>query len=209
MQPTTSSPLPTKSIIPLKSMKNPTPHKIPPLMSLQLPPLATQACPPPHPSQQMEIALRYIGFWNVRGWGNGGIREEVICHFNLDIVCLCETFLIKEEVISLPGYVWYSFNRKSISKRAIRGSGGVGILLKDWVVHQCDILVLDSSFEGILWLQLTNKQTQYKLCVCVCYLPPSNSSRGDISHDFFDSLKTMVYKYHCEGDFFYMWRFQC
>ena len=78
----------------------------------------------------------------------------------------------------------------------------MGILLKDWVMHQCDIHVFDSSFEGILWLQLTNKQTQYKLCVCVCYLPPSNSSRGDISHDFFDSLKTMVYKYHCEGDFF-------
>ena len=38
--------------------------------------------------------------------------------------------------------------------------------------------------------------------MCVCYLPTSNSSRGDISHDFFDSLKTMVYKYHCEGDFF-------
>ena len=130
------------------------------------------------------------------------MREEVIRHLNLDIICLCETFLIKEEVISLPGYVWYGNNRKSISKRAIRGSGGVGILLKDWVMHQCDIHVLDSSFEGILWLQLTNKQTQYKLCVCVCYLPPSNSSRGDISHDFFDSLKTMVYKYHCEGDFF-------
>ena len=61
---------------------------------------------------------------------------------------------------------------------------------------------LNNSFEGILWLQLTNKQTQYKLCVCVCYLPTSNSSRGDISHDFFDSLKTMVYRYHCEGDFF-------
>ena len=58
MQPTTSSPLPTKSIIPLKSVKNPTPYKIPPLMSLQLPPLATQTCPPPHPSQQVQIALR-------------------------------------------------------------------------------------------------------------------------------------------------------
>ena len=95
----------------------------------------------------------------------------MIFHLNLDIICLCETFLIKEEVISLPGYVWYGNNRKSISKRAIRGSGGVGILVKDWLVHQCDVHILDNSYEGILWLQLTNKQTQYSLGVCVCYLP--------------------------------------
>jgi len=65
--------------------------------------------------------------------------------------------LIRKEVISLPGYVWYGNNRKPISKRAIRGSGD--ILLKDWAIHQCDIDVLDSSFKGILRLQLTNKQT--------------------------------------------------
>ena len=52
----------------------------------------------------------------------------------------------------LPGYVWYGNNRKSISKRATRGSGD--ILLKDWVIQQCYIHVLDSCFKGILRLQL-------------------------------------------------------
>lgn len=58
MQPTITSQIPTKSINLLKVVKSPTPYKIPPLMSLQLPPLAAQTCPPHHPNQQIQIALR-------------------------------------------------------------------------------------------------------------------------------------------------------
>ena len=58
MQPTITSQIPTKSINLLKVVKSPTPYKIPPLMSLQLPPLAAQTCPPHHTNQQIQIALR-------------------------------------------------------------------------------------------------------------------------------------------------------
>ena len=52
---------------------------------------------------------------------------------------MVETHLVKEQVIELPGYTWYGNNRAK-HKKAIRGSGGVGILCKDTLLHQFSIL---------------------------------------------------------------------
>ena len=43
------------------------------------------------------------------------LRSNVIKASNLDIVCLCETFLKAEQTIDFPGYTWFGNNRKSIS----------------------------------------------------------------------------------------------
>ena len=43
--------------------------------------------------------------------------------------------------------------------------------------------------EGILWVKLTDKLSSKNLCVCVCYLPPSLSSRGDSSEEFLIALQ--------------------
>ena len=42
----------------------------------------------------------------------------------LDVICVVETFLNKDNEIHLEGYKWFGNNRKNISKRAVRGSGG-------------------------------------------------------------------------------------
>ena len=39
-------------------------------------------------------------------------------------------------------------------------------------------------------------------CICVCYLPPANSSRGDKSTEFFDCLKAQIMEFHSYGKFF-------
>ena len=46
------------------------------------------------------------GIWNVRGFVQRDycrLRENVITATDLDIVCLCETFLRNSEIISIEG----------------------------------------------------------------------------------------------------------
>ena len=49
------------------------------------------------------------------------------------------------------------------------------------MMHQ----LIHSQMEGILWLKLANKLTSQKLCLCVCYVPPSSSSIGVIVQNNF------------------------
>ena len=129
------------------------------------------------------------------------LRPRVIKALDLDIVCLCETFLRDDMSISIEGYRWFGNNRKSISKRARRGSGGVGILIKESILSQYDIVTIFENFEGILWLQLINRQSRKQVGICVCYLPPAGSSRGDKSQEFFDSLKSLIIDNYHMGSF--------
>ena len=108
-------------------------------------------------------------------------KYNVIISNNFDIICLCETWLSNNNVIECDGYEWI---RLAISKRAIRGSGGVGVLIKWQLYNMFDISILDSSFEGILWIKFQSKESSNAFSLCVCYLPPGNSSRGDISQEF-------------------------
>ena len=39
-------------------------------------------------------------------------------------------------------------------------------------------------------------------CICVCYLPPANSSRGDRSTKIFDCLIAQIMEFHSYGKFF-------
>ena len=98
------------------------------------------------------------GVWNVRGFVQRDycrLRENVVTATDLDIVCLCETFLRNSEIISIEGYKWFGHNRTNISKRAVRGSGGVGVLVKESMFDRFSIDIVDKSHEDILWLACT------------------------------------------------------
>lgn len=117
------------------------------------------------------------------------LRENVIVKSNLDIVGICETHLMSNEGISIDNYVWFGNNRKTISPRARKGSGGVGILVKESVLQHFSINVIDCELEGTLCVQFTSLESSDSFqCVCVCYLPPANSSRGNNASEFFEHL---------------------
>jgi len=59
------------------------------------------------------------------------LRSRIVQSLNLDVIGLCETFLVKDQDICVEGYTWFSNNRKVNSRRACRGLGGVGILVKE------------------------------------------------------------------------------
>ena len=120
----------------------------------------------------------------------------VVSRSKLDVICVCESHLIADEVLSIDGYIWFGNNRKQISPRARKGSGGVGILIREHLVQQFSLEVVDNEFEGILCLLFNGIQCDESFGVCVCYLPPANSSRGNTAVEFFDHLAGTVSSLH-------------
>ena len=49
------------------------------------------------------------------------LRNRVVSALELDIVCVCETFLVGDQEIDIAGFSWVGNNRTRISKRACRG----------------------------------------------------------------------------------------
>ena len=145
-----------------------------------------------------------FGSWNVRGWSLDPaqqLRSNTVKALNLDIICVNETFLLEEQELNIPGYKWFGNNRKHIAKRACRGSGGVGILIKRSTLEHFDVAVISDKFEGILWVQLIHRLSKRSIGVCVCYLPPIGSSKGDQSAEFFESLKALIVENYSVEDF--------
>ena len=101
--------------------------------------------------------------------------------------------------MQVPGYSWYGNNRNRIHKNAKAGSGGLGFLIKNEILTEFDIMVLQQSYEGIFWLKLTHKTESLVLLPCVCYLPPENSSRRVDVNEFFDNLLSDFYQFQNMG----------
>ena len=77
----------------------------------------------------------------------------------------------------------------------------MGLLISLKLLRSFDVAVISDKFEGILWVQLIHKSNKSSLGICACYLPPVGSSRGDQSHEFFDSLKSLIIENYQFGDF--------
>ncbi|CAG2228878.1 unnamed protein product [Mytilus edulis] len=128
------------------------------------------------------------------------IRESVLNFLNLDIIGVCETFLKNDDNIEISGYQWYGHNRKFKNAKTKRGSGGVGVLIKDEVLDNFSVSILDSSVEDILWIKLSHKyDDSNNICFCVCYLPPEGSSRLNDGEKLYNDLLQQVYCYQNEG----------
>ena len=111
---------------------------------------------------------------------------------------MCETFLKGTDKIDVPGYEWYGRNRKELHKSAKRGSGGVGVLVKQELFELYDVHVLDDSKEDILWLKFRHKTiSDCNICICSCYLPPNNRNRD--ADEFYDDLLQQTYCFQNEG----------
>ena len=147
-----------------------------------------------------------MAYWNINGWSgfrdSREIRANIISYYNADVYGLCETHLRKTDKIQIKGYSWFGHNRLNVPASALRGSGGVGFLIKDTVLDKYNLKLLDSHFEGILWIELRDKKNLLpRILLCVAYLPPENSSRGNSAQEFYDTLLTQVYSlYTCSDD---------
>lgn len=96
----------------------------------------------------------------------------------------------------MPGYDWYGNNRKDLHPRAVSGSGGVGVLVKQSLTSHYLVELIDRNHEGILWIKFTDKvDHDFSFLICAVYLLPEGSSRGNVAQEFYDMLLTQVYTY--------------
>jgi hypothetical protein len=117
----------------------------------------------------------------------------------VDFIGIGETHLRGDETLSIPGFKWFGQNRRIIHRRAPSGSGGIGLLIKESLLDVFSVEVLYDTHEGILWKSLKHKTSNFSFKICVCYLPPENSTRVVNAIDFFDNLLTGIYDYQGDG----------
>ena len=104
-----------------------------------------------------------------------------------DVLELAETFLQKDEEVSVPGYVWYGRNRGGS-----RASGGVGVL-----VNRSLELRVSSAREGLLWVELRGEGRR-KLMVGVVYVNPVGVQLEEKDR-LFEVMQVDVMKYEEKG----------
>ena len=75
----------------------------------------------------------------------------MIKSLELDLIGVCETFLRGNNELQLDGYTWLGNNHKALSKRAIRGSGGVGLFIRDSLFLKYSVSILDSKSDGLYY----------------------------------------------------------
>ncbi|CAG2212577.1 unnamed protein product [Mytilus edulis] len=98
--------------------------------------------------------------------------------------------------VFINGYKWFGNNRKDICNNAWRGSGGVGFLISNEILENFDCGILNSSYDDILWIYLKCKyDSEFVIHLCISYLQPEHSCRGNIAHEFFDVLLSQIYLY--------------
>ncbi len=136
-----------------------------------------------------------MSLWNVNGWttNNSILRKEVIANLKSDIFCIVETHLTENSSITIGGYSTIIHNRSFKHKRAIRGSGGVAILIKDTILQSYKVTVSDKSIDGVLCVELKQKLSEFIFHVFLCYLPPDNSVWGRDADAFFGHLIAELY----------------
>lgn len=127
------------------------------------------------------------------------MRSKIIRHLNSDIICICETHLQGSNQINIDCYTTFSHNRTLLHKKAPKGSGGVAICVKDYLLNSYNIHVIDKNFDGILAIELKHKVTEFTLIIICVYLPPEYSNRGRECENFFTHLLSIVY-FTCYGD---------
>ena len=132
---------------------------------------------------------------NINGWTNENklLRQEIIKAIDSDIICLIETHLKNNNKLDVDGYVWFGHNRPNIHVNAIRGSGGVGVLIKSSLFTVFNVKVIDKSLDGVLVLKLSLIESEFSVTLFCCYLPPETSVRGRDSMSFFAHLTSLIY----------------
>ena len=82
-----------------------------------------------------------------------------------DVICLSETHLTGSNEITIEGFKWFGYNRQSVHLRAPKGSGGVGIFVKDTVLENFNVHVVDKCYEGIIALSFMHKVSEFSLII--------------------------------------------
>lgn len=105
-----------------------------------------------------------------------------------DILCISETKLDHDDVISCEGYTFFNQPRK---QSYIRKSGGIGFFVRDNLVKF--VTIIDSTSEYISWLKVSKKHHKLSenILIGAVYIPPQQSRFfNDDEYDLFEQEMT-------------------
>ena len=111
--------------------------------------------------------------------------------------------MLNDQILSLDGFTWFGNNRKGLHRKAKKGSGGIRFLIKNDIFRAYDVTVQDDSTKGILWFKFRSQKSSDSFFTCVCYLPPTDSSRNIDANEFFDQHICQIHQY-CKTSMFSM-----
>ena len=129
------------------------------------------------------------------------IQIASILMYDLDIIGIAETHLRDDTTPQLDGYTAFTHNRPQQHRRARCRSGGVCLLVKNYINELYNVSILDNKTEDILWVKFISKVTLCHINVCVCYLPPDGLSRRIDPSEFFSNLLSQIYLYQDCGPY--------
>ena len=143
--------------------------------------------------QQIHSGNKYsIAAWNCNGWyskehpENTKFKHDVISLLKHDIYLISETFCKSDDTILVEGYKCFQYNRKSISKRSIRGSGGVAILINNkLLINHSVVSVMKGNQDGILGLKIKHNHNNFTIGLIANYLPPDSFHYGKDPENYF------------------------
>ena len=119
-----------------------------------------------------------------------------------DVVCFTEVWGDPSQVFDYDGFTFYELHRVEKKATTTRNSGGVIIYVRNSFVSS-DTLFLKCS-ESHVWLKLNKTMLGFEndVYLCLCYIPPSNSSRqGLIDTCVYDEiLQNIVHIKHITAD---------
>ena len=81
----------------------------------------------------------------------------------------------------------------------MRGSGGVGLLIKHTMCQSWSVEVVNVEIEDVMWSKFENHQMNEVHLVAVCYIPPAGSSRDVDTEERFLMLSEQNQSFGLEG----------
>ena len=135
----------------------------------------------------------------MRSMDKHDFRAKVIAAYNPDIACIVETWLREGEEVEFEGYHWVGHNRGQLNKNAVRGSGGVGLLIKHTMCQSWSEEVVNVEIEDVMWVKFENHQINEVFFVVVCYIPLAGSSRDVDTEERFLMLSEQIQSFGLEG----------
>ena len=57
-----------------------------------------------------------------------------------------------DDDLDVTGYRWFGYNSRLLNKRAVKGSGGLGVLVSNNIFSMYDVGILDKYLDGIVTL---------------------------------------------------------
>ena len=118
------------------------------------------------------------------------------------LVFLVESMLNSQKSIQFASNTVYNVARIVRHKKAKRSSGGIAILIANWLNKHIEIKRVNECLVWIIFKDCININNNKKLMVGVVYVPPIDSSYIGIKQDIFDIIELEYSKYVNNHDIF-------